>query len=133
MAVKWTAKPICEDLLHVQVNRRLLPVFRHQFIPTAIKSTADSRNGSNQQIYFTGLDSPHTSRIYVSKFGQSLLSHVQGRANTADVAAEFAEISDGFNFGHILLRERSDIDLKGVLRPNRGVAKWEGKRLCEND
>lgn len=85
----------------------------------AIESAADSGNGGNQQIYLASLDSSHTPRVYVGKFGQPLLSHAQGRANTADIAAEFAKIVGGFNFGHALLRERFEIDLKGVLRPNR--------------
>lgn len=119
MALKWTAKPNCGDLPRVQAKGQLLPILRHQFIPRAVESASDSGNGGNKQIYFASLDSPHTPRVYIGKLGQPLLSHAQGRANTADVAAKFAKIGGSFNFGHILLRERFDIDLKGVIRPNR--------------
>jgi hypothetical protein len=119
MAVKWIDRINCGGASGQRTDGKLFPVLRHQFIPTAIQSAADSGNGGNEQIYFTGLDSPHTPRVYIGKLSQSLLSHPQGRANTADVAAEFAEIGGGFNFGHALLRERFEIDLKGVIRPNR--------------
>ena len=124
MATNWIEKEGNKE-----ARRNLFPIIRHQVFPTAVQRTTNSRHGRNEQIYFTRLDSPHASSIYVSKFGQSLLSHSQGRASTADVAAEFTEIGGHFGFGHALLRERFDIDLKGVIRPNRNPVNREGQRF----
>lgn len=96
----------------------LPPTVGHQLIPTAIQCLANPGNSGNEQIYFSRLNSPNATRVYVGEFGQSLLGHPQGCTNTANIAAEFSKIGARLSFGHTILRETFDIDLKGVLRPN---------------
>ena len=123
MATKWTEKGSYKE-----AQRNLLPITRHQVIPTAVQSATDSGNSGDKQIYLASLDSPHTTRIYIGNLGQSFLSHSQGRADTSDVAAEFAKTGGDFGFSHAILRERLDIDLKGVVRPNRNSVNRKGQR-----
>jgi hypothetical protein len=113
MATNWMEKE-----RNKEARRNLFPIIRHQVFPMTVQATADSCNSGDKQIYLASLNSPHAPRIYIGKFGQSLLSHPQGRANTPDVTTEFAKIGSSFSFGHPLLRERFEIDLKGVIRPN---------------
>ena len=62
----------------------------------AIQGAANSRHRRDQQIHFTGLDSPDASRVDVNKFGQALLSHTEGRANAPNIAAQLAKIAGYF-------------------------------------
>jgi hypothetical protein len=127
----WTGKKPRELALLENARRQLFPTPRHQVIPSAFQGATDSGDGSDKQVDFARLNSPHASRIDVHKFGQSLLGHAQGRADAANVAAKFAQIGGNFSFNHPILRGNLTIDIKGVIRPNRGerpVSEFENAR-----
>ena len=117
MAARRKENRGCGDSSQEQAQGKSLPSVWHQLIPTAVQCVTNSGHGGNEQVYFPRLNSPNATRVYVGKFGQSLLGHPQGRTNTANVAAEFSQTGDHLSFGHTILRETFDIDLKGVIRP----------------
>jgi hypothetical protein len=94
------------------------PIVRHQIIPSAIQGATNSSYGGDEQIYFARFNAPYASRIYIHEFCQPLLGDTQGRANSANVAAELPEIGSGLILNHPILRENLTVDIKGVLRPN---------------
>jgi hypothetical protein len=100
-------------------RRALFPIVRHQIIPSAIQGATNPGNGGDKRVYLACFNAPDTSRVYIHKFRHSLLSHAQGRADAANVAAEFPKIGGCFRLNHSILRENYTIDIKGLIRPNR--------------
>jgi hypothetical protein len=98
------------------------PFVRNQLFPLATQSFADSLNSRYERIDFTCLNPANSSRVQIGQFGKPLLTHFKRHSDSPDVASKFRQFCREFGFRHGTLPEKFEVDIKGLLRPNRQIS-----------